>query len=71
MKRWFGNVLPAVLVLALVLAGCGGGGEQGGGGGEPEQVTVASDIAYPPFEFNKGGEPTGFDIDLMNEIAKR
>ena len=74
MKRWFGNVFPAALVLALalVLAGCGGGGgEQGGGGEEPEQVTVASDIAYPPFEFNEGGEPTGFDIDLMNEIAKR
>ena len=75
MKRWFGNVFPAVLVLALVLAGCGGGGggggEQGGGGEEPEQVKVASDIAYPPFEFNQGGEPTGFDIDLMNEVAKR
>lgn len=32
---------------------------------------MASNIAYPPFEFNEGGEPTGFDIDLMNEIADR
>ena len=74
MTRWLSSVLPAVFVLAvaLVLTGCGGGsGGEGGGGGEAEQVKVASDIAYPPFEFNEGGEPTGFDIDLMNEIAKR
>ena len=74
MTRWLSSVLPAVLVLAvaLVLTGCGGGSSGGGSGGdEAEQVKVASDIAYPPFEFNKGGEPTGFDIDLMNEIAKR
>jgi polar amino acid transport system substrate-binding protein len=75
MTRWLSSVLPAVFVLAvaLVLTGCGGGEGSGGGGGggEAEQVKVASDIAYPPFEYNKGGEPTGFDIDLMNEIAKR
>lgn len=75
MKRWFGNVFPAVFVLAvaLVLTGCGGGGggggEEGGGGGET--ITVASDIAYPPFEFTKNGKPVGFDVDLMNEIGKR
>lgn len=41
----------------------------GAEGGEP--ITVASDIAYRPFEFTEGGEPVGFDIDLMNEIGKR
>jgi ABC-type amino acid transport substrate-binding protein len=49
----------------------GGGGAQGGGGGGGEQITVASIIAYPPFEFERNGEPVGFDIDLMNEIGKR
>lgn len=36
-------------------------------------LTVGSDIAYPPFEYTdeKTGEYTGFDIDLMTEIAKR
>jgi len=73
MTRWLRIIFPAVFVLAvaLVLTGCGGGGGGKGGGGGAEEVKVASDIAYPPFEFNKGGEPTGFDIDLMNEIAKR
>jgi ABC-type amino acid transport substrate-binding protein len=66
--RWSGSNFPVALVLAiaLILTGCGGGSEGGG-----EQITVASDISYPPFEFEKNGEPVGFDIDLMNEIAKR
>jgi ABC-type amino acid transport substrate-binding protein len=66
--RWSGRNLPVALVLAiaLILTGCGGGGQ-----GRGEQITVASDISYPPFEFEKNGKPVGFDIDLMNEIAKR
>jgi len=75
--RWFGSISVAlVLAIALVLTGCGGGaggGEEGSGGGGAggEQITVASDIAYPPFEFEKNGEPVGFDIELMREIGKR
>ncbi len=73
--------LALVTALALFLAACGG---NGGGDGEEagdengegtavegRQVTVASDIAYRPFEFTEGGEPTGFDIDLMDEISDR
>jgi ABC-type amino acid transport substrate-binding protein len=77
MKSWFGNLLPVTLVIAiaLVLTGCGGGGggqgDGGGQGGGGEQITVASDIAYPPFEFTRNGKPVGFDIDLMREIGKR
>ena len=59
--------------------GGGGGGENTGGGGGSttggasggETLTVASDIAYRPFEFSEDGEAKGFDIDLMNEIGKR
>ena len=54
--RWFWSISVAlVLAIALVLTGCGGGGggQGGGGGGGSEQITVASDIAYPPFEFEK------------------
>ena len=67
----FRSVALVALVLSglLVMAACGGGG--GGEGGGKEQIVVASDIAYPPFEFRRGGEPVGFDIDLMDEIAKR
>jgi ABC-type amino acid transport substrate-binding protein len=78
------GVLALVLAFA---AGCGGsssgsggseggsgesGGDTSGGGGNvPDQVTVASNIAYPPFEFNEGGQPTGFDIELMRAIGER
>jgi ABC-type amino acid transport substrate-binding protein len=60
--RWFGSISVAlVLTIALVLTGCGGG----------RQITVASDAAYPPFEFEKNGKLVGFDIDLMREIGER
>jgi len=58
--------------------GTGTGTEAAGEGEIPEFetieegiLTVGSDIPYPPFEFRKGGEETGFDIDLINEIATR
>jgi ABC-type amino acid transport substrate-binding protein len=66
---------------AVLAVACGGGGGEGttggggggtmGGGGGMETITVASDIAYPPFEYTEDGEPVGFDIDLMNEIGER
>lgn len=34
-------------------------------------MLVGSDIAFEPFEFMVDGQPEGFDIDLMNEIASR
>ncbi|TCJ19813.1 basic amino acid ABC transporter substrate-binding protein [Rubrobacter taiwanensis] len=75
------RALLLVAVCAFALAACGGGGDAGGENGaeQPEDgaglegrtVTIASDIAYRPFEFMEGGEPVGFDIDLINEIAER
>jgi len=72
MTRLFGSISVAlVLAIALVLAGCGGGSGGGAQGGGGEQITVASDIAYPPFEFTKNGKPVGIDIELMREVGKR
>ena len=33
-------------------------------------LTVCTDMPYEPFEYEKGGKPTGFDIDLVREVAK-
>jgi ABC-type amino acid transport substrate-binding protein len=52
----------------------------GGGGGEPGPevttleegiLTVGTDTPYSPFEYREGGELTGFDVEIMDEIASR
>jgi ABC-type amino acid transport substrate-binding protein len=67
----------ALLLAGLIAAGCGdddGGG--GGGAGEFQTKTkgtllVGSDIPYKPFEFGREPNYQGFDVDIVNEIAKR
>jgi polar amino acid transport system substrate-binding protein len=70
------TLILALLVSAIALfaAGCGSSdddGTRGGGGGE--KLTVGSDVPYPPFEeFGKSKtEFQGFDIELMEAIAKK
>lgn len=62
---------------ALALTACGSDDGDGGSGSDSDfstisegTLTVCSDIPYAPFEIEKDGEYTGFDIDLMNEIGK-
>ena len=76
-------VLAFVVVVTLVLVvGCSAGTDESFEGAAPgettgpagvvgDEIIVASNIAYPPFEYSPKGGPKGFDIDLMNEIAKR
>ena len=73
----------AVAIALLLLVGCDAGTDESyQGSSQVEEttspsgvvdgkITVASNIAYPPFEFSPKGRPKGFDIDLMNEIARR
>jgi polar amino acid transport system substrate-binding protein len=70
----------AALALGLSLAACGsdeeGPGASGDAGSDLELVdagtlTVCSEIPYKPFEYEEDGEFTGFDIDLVREIATR
>src|SRR5919106_866359 len=81
--RWL-RVLIALCAMFVLLAACGedepavtpGGGD---GGDEQQEfnlvsegrLIVGSEIPYPPFEFEKGGNLTGFDVDLVSEIASR
>ena len=74
-------VLAALITAAAVpaAAGCGGGGEETSTKAaapqfklvQPGVLTIASDIPYPPFEFHKGKTLTGFDVALMDDIAKK
>lgn len=81
--RW----LPAlVTILAALLVGCGSG-EQAKPAGratpkrtmpadakdpKPRVVRVGTDAAYAPMEFvDDTGNITGFDVDLIHEVAKQ
>lgn len=80
MTKWL-LLLLALSSIGLVAAGCGDDDDdeaQTGGGAEAEfstveqgRLTVGSDIPFPPFEFREGGELTGFDVDLVEEMANR
>lgn len=68
------KVLSALLVaFGLVAAACGGGGGSSVGSYElvaEDTLTVCTDSPYPPMEFeDENGNYTGFDIELMREIA--
>jgi polar amino acid transport system substrate-binding protein len=76
--RALGSVIAVAL---LTLSACGSddssseGSESSDSGAAALPVvsegslTVCSDIPYPPFEVQEDGEYTGFDLDLMGEIA--
>jgi polar amino acid transport system substrate-binding protein len=73
-----GAALVVALATAGIAAGCGDDNSSSGGGGTnefnlltPGTLTIGSDIPYPPFEQGKPPDYTGFDVDLMDAIAKK
>jgi polar amino acid transport system substrate-binding protein len=73
-------VLPAIAIFA---AGCGedsGGTNAGDSGGTTAEggvqlvndgaLTNCTGLPYRPFEYEEGGEVIGFDIDLVDLVAK-
>src|SRR5215216_1414645 len=76
MTRGTRTRLTAALIAAVaamgIAAGCGSSDSTTSGGGSSggEELVVGSDIPYPPFEQGKAPNYTGFDIDLVNAMAK-
>jgi polar amino acid transport system substrate-binding protein len=84
-RLWTLLAALALVIGTLGLAACGddddNGGSGGGGGGgsssgdlelkSPGKLTVGTDTPYPPFEFGSAPNYQGFDIEVVNEIAKR
>lgn len=61
-RRWMLSVLVLAMALSLALTGCG----------EPEKLVVGTSADYEPFEYiAEDGSYTGFDIELMEEAARR
>lgn len=65
----------AAAAAALVLAGCASDTEKtttesGVQVVEENYLTVCTHLPYEPFQYSEGGETVGFDVDLMDLVAK-
>lgn len=69
MKKRFALIISVVLAFILVLSGCGTS-KTGGASGQ-KTLKVATDAAYAPFESMDKGKIVGFDVDLVNAVAKK
>jgi polar amino acid transport system substrate-binding protein len=71
------SVLGAAFLAAGVLAGCGSESSDSAGTTpegydlvEDGKLSVCTHLPYRPFQFRQGGKVVGFDVDLMNLVAK-
>ncbi|GAB49645.1 basic amino acid ABC transporter substrate-binding protein [Mobilicoccus pelagius] len=75
------RTLAVTAVAALALAGCGSGDGANSGAAstdssgyslvKPGTLTVCTHLAYKPFEFpDASGKIVGFDVDLLDMVAK-
>ncbi|SDN23294.1 ABC transporter substrate-binding protein [Allokutzneria albata] len=64
-------LIPA---LAIVVAGCGSAPQPGEAKGVPlveaGKLKTCTHLPYEPFQFTKDGQIVGFDVDLVNLVAK-
>jgi polar amino acid transport system substrate-binding protein len=70
----------SVAVLALALSACGSGNSGSGGSDKaaaagitlvkPGKLTVCTHLPYKPFQYKDGTKVVGFDVDLLDLVAK-
>jgi len=71
-----GTVIALSAVTAFALSACSGGSEAPAtstGGVQlikAGTIVTCTQLPYQPFELNKGGKIVGFDVDIVEEIAK-
>lgn len=64
--------LAFVLVLVFALTACGASSDHLAAIKKAGKMTVGTSADYPPFEYvDEAGNTTGFDVELMEEIARR
>jgi polar amino acid transport system substrate-binding protein len=71
----FPRAVVALAALTLLLAGCGEDDEGGTASGGPDlvndgEITTCTHLPYRPFQFEQGGEIVGFDVDMIDLVAK-
>ena len=58
------KIISLFLILALILT-CSGCGKQ------TEELVMATEPGFAPYEYYENGEVVGVDVDIAKEIAKR
>ncbi|MDP4087093.1 MAG: basic amino acid ABC transporter substrate-binding protein, partial [Bacillota bacterium] len=71
-KKIFSSLLLVSILSTSLLVGCGKNSSPASSQQNLNQQTVkvAADTTFPPFESEKDGKVQGFDIDMINAIAK-
>ena len=65
MKKLISLILALVMVFAIcALAGCGGSDDE-------KTLVMATNAAFPPYEYYEGGKIVGIDAEIAAEIAKK
>ncbi|NRD80008.1 basic amino acid ABC transporter substrate-binding protein [Bacillus sp. BRMEA1] len=73
-KKIYGSLLLAGVLATGLLAGCGTSSSKSASSqnnDSAQTIRVAADTTFPPFESEKDGKVQGFDIDMINAIAKK
>ena len=76
MSHRLARTLATTAALSLTLAGCAAGGDKTSVEGGAKIVkkgtlTVCTHLPYKPFQYNQGGKVVGFDVDMMDLVAKK
>ena len=69
MKKMFAMLL--VLVMVLSLAACGGSSASGLKTVEKGKLIMATNAAFPPYEYIEGNEIVGIDAEIAGAIAEK
>ena len=70
MKKIIAIVLAALMVCAMLTA-CGGKEASGLKTVEPGKLIMATNAAFPPYEFIEGNEIVGIDAEIAGAIAEK
>lgn len=76
MKKFL-KITAIALVIAMLacFASCGGNGntdtEQTSDEAKKEVLTMATNAAFPPYEYKEGDDFAGIDVEIAKEIAKK
>ncbi|MEF2838770.1 MAG: ABC transporter substrate-binding protein [Oscillospiraceae bacterium] len=70
MKKFTAIILAAVMVCAM-LTGCGSKEEAGLKTVESGKLIMATNAAFPPYEFIEGNEVVGIDAEIAGAIAEK